>query len=333
MSSDPTDYGHLGHRYQVLVKNNTTGSEIVADRVQSIEPTLTSNLEKAFELGNVDPVGTATDPTEYRVVLEENLHNSELELLLAGKSPLGDTSFNLGDFLTNLDNYIYLLIRGNDDTILNELEYGSGALAELAWRFVQGGACTTTLTLNCKSGKLYTSGSLVHDSWGGLDTVSPGIIKGKDARLYLGGTTDPTHKVFRLQSFTLRATFPIQVVRELGNRTIVGYVIDTPDANLDFDLLDADHQPADVLTQLTTGYYDFGDLQEVDAAIRLYDPDLAQEAGNIVRAWKMENLRVATATVKRAQVRGLATQRYSMPIGKADTAGSAGVLCYVGDIT
>jgi len=313
-----------------LVKNNTSGSEVVADRVQSIEPTLTSNLEKAYELGNLDPVGTATDPTEYRVVIEENLHNSEVELLLAGKHQTA-TSYNLGDFLTNIDNFVYLLARDNDDNILNELEYGGGALAELVWRFVQGGACTTSLTLNCKSGKLYTSGSVVHDSWGGLDAVSPGIIKGKDARLYLGGDVDPTNIVYRLQAFTLRATFPIQVVRELGNRTVVGYVIDSPDATLDFDLLDADHQPADVLAALTSGYYDFGDLQEVDGAIRLYDPDLA-EASSAIRAWKLENLRTATATPKRAQVRGLATQRYSLPIGKADTEGSAGVLCYVGDI-
>jgi len=328
---DPTDVAHLGHRYQVLVKNETTSEEIVAHRVQSIEPTLTSNLEKAYELGTVDPVGTATDPTQYRVVLEDNLHNSELDLLLAGKDPTSGSTFTLGDFVTNIDNTVFLLIRGNDDEIINELVYGGGATAEVAWRFVRGAACRSTFTLNCKTGKLYTSGSLIHETWGDPDAVSPGIIKGKDARLYLGGTTDPTHKVYRLQSFTLRGTFPVQIVDELGNRTVVGVLVDSPDATLDFDLLDADHQPADILATLAAGAYDFKDLQEIDGAIRLYDPEAA-EGSSVIKAWKLENLRVATGTPKRAQVRGLATQRYSMSVGKADTADSGGVLVYAGDL-
>lgn len=331
--SDPTDAGHLGHRYQVLVYNATSGSTVVADRVQSIDPTFTSNLEKAYELGNADPVGTATDPTEFRVVVEENLHNSELDLLLAGKNPTSGSTFNLADFVTELANKVYLLSRDNAGTILNELMYDEAVLADLTWRFVQGGPCRSTFTLNGKLGKFYTSGSAPHVAWGALDTVSPGIIKGKDARLYLGGTTEPTNRVYRLQSFTLRATFPVQVVRELGNRALVGYVIDSPDATLDVELLSADVQPWDILANLVAGYYDFNDLQEVDGAIRLYDPaSSTQETADVIKAWKLENLRAATGTIQRAQVRGLATARISLTVGKADTSGTGGVIVYTEDL-
>lgn len=328
--TNPTDSGHLGHRYQVLVYNATSGSTIVADRVQSIDPTFTANLEKAYELGNPDPVGTATDPTEFRVAIEQNLYGSELELLLAGKNPTSGSSFNIADFLTELENKVYQLSRDNAGAILNELVYEDVVLADITWRFVQGGPCRTTFTLNGRLGKLYASGSAPHQQWGGFDTSSPGIIKGKDARLYLGGNAEPTNRIYRLQSFNLRATFPIQTVRELGNRELVGYLVDVPDATLDFELLSADHQPHDVLTNLITGYYDFNDLQEVDGAIRLYDPDSStQLTTDVIKAWKLENLRAATGTILRSQVRGMATTRYSLSIGKADTSDTGGVLVYV----
>jgi len=44
--TEPTDLAHFGHRYQVYVKNNETSEEVVADRVQSIDPRYTANLER-----------------------------------------------------------------------------------------------------------------------------------------------------------------------------------------------------------------------------------------------------------------------------------------------
>jgi len=235
--------------------------------------------------------------------------------------------------IANDDLTVYLLSRDNDGAIQNELEYDNGVTAEIAWRFVVGAACTTTFTINAALGKLYTSGSVIHDSWGAYDTTSPGIIKGKDAKITLGGTDVDTHRTYRLQSFTVRAAFPTESVRELGTRTLVGQLVGPPDVTVDFDLLSADQQPTSVLFGLTTGYYDLADPQEVDGTIRVYDPDETQEAGNIIKTFKMENLKVSAGTPIRAQVRGLATTRYTLTIGREDTENTGGLIVYTtGDL-
>jgi hypothetical protein len=331
---EPTDIAHFGHRYQVLVKNNETSEEVVADRVQSIEPRLTANLEKAYELGNPSAVGTATDPPEFTVVIEENLHNSEVDLVLAGKDPTSGSVYNAADFVTNDDIYVYLLARNNAGTVINELEYGGGVTAEIASRFQVGAPCTTTFSINSKTGKLYTSGSVIHSSWGAFDTTSPGIIKGKDARITLGGTDIDTYRTWRLQNFTVRLVFPIESASELGTRTLVGQLPGPPDVTVDFELLSADKQPADVLFPLTSGYYDFSNPNEISqATIRLYDPDEDQESANVLKAWVLENLRASGGTPIRAQTRGLATTRYSLSVSRETTSGSAGMIVYTaGDV-
>lgn len=326
--AEPSDIAHFGHRYQVLVLNNETSEEVVADRVQSVDPRFTANLEKAYELGNVAAVGTATDPPEFTVVIEENLHNSEVDLVLAGYDPTSGSSFNANDFVTNDDIYVYILSRDNDDAILNELEYSSGVTAEIAWRFQVGAACTTTFTINCKQGKLYTSGSVVHGSWGALDTTSPGIIKGRDARITLGGTDVVTNRTWRLQSFNVRCAYPIESVSELGTRTLVGQLAGPPDVTVDLELLSADAQPTDILYDLTAGYYDFAEPNEVSGTIRLYDPDLAQETANVLKAWVLENLRPSAGTPIRAQVRGLATTRYTLSVSRETTSDTGGMIVY-----
>jgi len=332
--TEPTDLAHFGHRYQVYVKNNETSEEVVADRVQSIDPRYTANLEKAYELGNPSAVGTATDPPEFTVVISENLHNSEVDLVLAGKDPSSGSSFDAADFVTNDDIYIYILVRDNDDTIQNELEYSGGVTAEIVWRFVVGGACTTDFTINCKQGKLYTSGSVVHDSWGAFDTTSPGIIKGRDAKITLGGTDVDDNRTWRLQSFMIRCAFPVEAVRELGTRTLVGQLVGPPDITCELELLSADAQPTSALFDLTTGYYDFAEPNLLaTSSIRVYDPEQAQETANVLKAWVLENLRAASGTPIRAQVRGLATTRYTLSVSKETTSGTAGLICYTtGDI-
>jgi len=336
MSFNPTDIARFGHRYQLHVRNNETAQEAVADRVQSADPRFTANLEKAYELGSVDPVGTATDPPEFTFVFEENLHNSEIDLILAGQDPTSGSSFCVGDLVEQDDIHLYLLSRDNNGNLTEELLYNDGVVAEMAWRFVVGGACTTTFTVNAKQGCLYTSGSptsgsgLIHTSWGGGDTTSPGIIKGKDARITLGGTVEATRRAFRLQSFTVRCAFPVQAVKELGTRTLVGQLVGPPDVTVDFDLLMADYQPTDVIAALSSGStcFDLTNLNEFDAAIRLYDPDQTQISANVLKAWHLENLRASAGTPMRAQVRGLATMRYSLTVGKATTVGCGGLKIY-----
>src|SRR3990167_10091325 len=98
--SNPVVTAMYGHRLGVYMLGSS-GSEIWVDRVQRVEPTQTLRTTPSYELGTVGKVGVTQEPAEYRVVLEDNLHNCELDFLLAGKipNPGGAQSYNLGDLL------------------------------------------------------------------------------------------------------------------------------------------------------------------------------------------------------------------------------------------
>src|SRR5258707_3914316 len=86
--SDPTTIALRGHRFGVYAKNTSSGSgPIWVDRVQSFDPTETIRTQDYYELGTVAKIGVTQDPAEYRIVLQKNMNNCELDFLLAGKNP------------------------------------------------------------------------------------------------------------------------------------------------------------------------------------------------------------------------------------------------------
>ncbi|MFA4987964.1 MAG: hypothetical protein WC712_15400, partial [Candidatus Brocadiia bacterium] len=222
--SNPSDVGRLGHRFQALFAHATSGKSAVADRVQRFEPAIRTNTEVYNELGNLDPVGSASDAPEFRVSVEEYVHNCELDLLLAGKDPASDTAWNLVSYVNNGVVTAYLLERDNSDVVQGELEIGNCVVSEIQWSWQMGQPITARYTLEGRAGKRYNAANVVHDTWGAFDTSSPGAIKIKDARLFLMGVT-AGYRVYRLQSFTLRTAYRTQVVREAGNRSLVGVVV------------------------------------------------------------------------------------------------------------
>lgn len=336
MPSNPIDVARLGHRYQVRVQHMGSGRTLVASRIQRADPVGRYNTEVYHELGTVDPTGSASESPEFVVTLEENVHNAELDLLLAGKSAIA-TTFNVADFINNSKLNVFILERDNDGNIQGEVEFDQGVLSEVQYQWRMGQPIVATYTINCRLGGRWKAADAPHynaNTWGTQDLVSAGGIKVKDARLFLGGTAAGS-RMYRLQTMTLRTQFRTTIVRELGSRALVGAVVEPPDTTLDFDLDAADYQPDDIVfafQNTPTAYYDYTAPQQLgDSAIRIYDPTAA-EGSSVLRAWKLENLYPASASPIAAQVRGVATKRYSFMLPKATTAGSGGVLCFVGDI-
>lgn len=332
--ANPSDVARLGHRYQLRAEHTGSARTLVASRVQNVEPSHNHNTEVFNQLGGVDPAGKASESPEFRITFEELVHSVAMDLLLAGKAANG-TSWNLFDYINNSLLKFYVLERNNSNAVIGERAYENAVVAEIQWRWQVGQAIQAMYTIDARLARHWAAAFVPHGSWGAFDTTSPGGIKAKDARLFLGGTTSG-YRMYRVQSMTLRATFRDNPVKELGSRPLVGYVVEPPTTMLDIDIAAADQQPDDYLFEPVGSpvqYYDYVNPIDFGAsAIRIYDPD-ASEGASVLRSWKLENLTLARANPIRAQVRGLATKRYSFMIPKAATAETGGVLMYAGDLS
>lgn len=326
--ADPSNVALYGFLSQVWLKNTTTGSEIVVDRVQSFEPTGSFNTQEYRELGRKGLIGVTQDAPEYRVSIEQNLNNSlELDYVLAGKSiaPVGVQTYTMGDLLAyagKLD--AYLLKRDQAGSILNEHLISGCTVSELAFRFSVGSAIMQSVSLIGTSGKLYKTASAVH-SWGTLNDTALGGVHGKDARIWFTSGSTASGRAFRIQNMNLRVSFPAVFVRELGRRSLVGTLMDSPTVSLDFDLLAADDQPTEKFFTDATTYYDLDQpTSPFNAFIRVFDPT-STEGVNVIKSFKVDNVVPVSHTPIRSQVRGLSTARYSLISSKEAVADNGGL--------
>jgi len=167
-----------------------------------------------------------------------------------------------------------------------------------------------------------------------LDSTSIAGARGKEARIWFGSAgsaPDAAERAYRLQSFNIRATPPVQSVRELGRRNLVGKLLEPWDVTVDFDVAAADEQPHDKFFAAIAAGYDLTDTERQHIFIRLYDPDLAEAAG-VIRAWEVHNCRPTATTPVRAQVRGLSTYRYTLTSELEAVTDSGGMVVYKGDL-
>lgn len=327
--TNPTNVGIYGFNVSPIIFNSSTGSTAAVDRVQSMEPSFTIPSNPYYELATKGKIGTTQGPPEFRVNIEQNQTNSmEAEFLMAGKNiaPVGAQSYNMGDLLTQAGNLsAYALIKNQDGTIYGEQEYTGLSVAEVSYRFTIGGAIMQTFGFVGRQGRFYVP-AVTHGSFYPGDTTSLGGIHGKDTRVSLTAGSTQAAQGWRIQNFNLRVTFPTVHVRELGNRTIAGTLSDSPDVNMDFDLLLADQQPADKFFTLTGGYYDYQNpVAAFNGYIRVFLPTDA-EGLTVVKMFKIENLLPTAHTPIRAQVRGLSTVRYTTVMSREGTANSGGVI-------
>lgn len=77
------------------------------------------------------------------------------------------------------------------------------------------------------------------------DATVPAAIKGKNIPITIG-----VEQMYRVQSVTIRGTFPNTKIMEMGNTSIVGYITDPPDVTGDLSVMDTDNE---IVALLTTG--------------------------------------------------------------------------------
>ncbi len=78
-----------------------------------------------------------------------------------------------------------------------------------------------------------------------IDSTIPAAIRGKDVPVLIG-----TNNIERVQSVTIRGTFPNTVVKEMGNDSVVGTIVQVPEVTGDISVLDTDTQ---LIALFTTG--------------------------------------------------------------------------------
>lgn len=324
--SDPVMIAAYGHRFGLVARNNSSGSQVWVDRVQRAEPNITGRIGKYYEIGRVGSVGVTQDPFDFRVVVEQNMASLEFDFLLAGKIPnaSGPQQYHLGNMLGQNIQF-YLAGRNDAGTIDKVIEVTGCRIAEIQWQFTIRDAITKTFTLDGTQGKWYTSGFPV-SVWGPFDDSSPGGIHGKEARIWFTSGSLASTRQFRLQRFNIRATFPVEQPSELGRRDKVGVISDSPDVTIDFDILTTDDQPLDKLfTSMGSGWNLNQPSALFNAYVRVFDPEMS-EAASVLEMIRLENCRFSQGVPTRAQVRGLATMRYSLTVSKETTADSGGLV-------
>lgn len=333
--TNPTDFAMLGHRTGLYMDYAGSLTNWI-DRLQSLEPGFNAGTEVYNELGNVDPVGFAQDPVDFTLTFSQNMFNSvDSDFLMAGKDPSTATSFSMADILSaNGNSHAYILYRSNTGTTTPQswLAMRKLTVAELSYSFAVRQPSMFSPRLQAPTGRWYTANptdlSAAVGSWGTADTTSAGAIRGRDARITIGNG-----QVYRLQSFNIRAAFPITKVEELGTRAAVGYIGDVPDISIDFEMLLADaSQPHNQWAPATgsPSYLDFNNLTGGSMVyVNLYSPSAA-EAVTAVRGWRLENVVAVSSTPARSQVRGLSTVRYSLRVSEAATAGTGGMTVFRG---
>lgn len=86
----------------------------------------------------------------------------------------------------------------------------------------------------------------VGNNWVGvLDNTIPAAIRGKNIPV-----TIATNDIERVQSVTIRGTFPNEVIKEMGNTSVVGTITQVPEVTGDISVLDTDME---LIALFTTG--------------------------------------------------------------------------------
>jgi len=168
---------------------------------------------------------------------------------------------------------------------------------------VSGGTTETILAVyHTQSGVL---------SWSDIsDSTVPVAIRGKNVPVTIG-----VEHMYRVQSVTIRGTFPNTKVVEMGNISVVGYVVDPPDISGDITVLDTDNE---IVALLTTGSKDDSDgygeygVSEYEERTLALEVQLKDPADNttIRKTVRIPNMRI-TSDGTTANVGGQLTQTFS----------------------
>lgn len=172
----------------------------------------------------------------------------------------------------------------------------------------------TTLTVsgatteNCLAVYHTSSGVL---SWEDIsDGTVPAAIRGKNIPVTIG-----VEHMYRVQSVTIRGTFPNTKVTEMGNTSVVGYIVDPPDISGDITVLDTDNEIVALLTTGTKddadGYGEYGVDEYEERALQLsVQLKLPSDNTTIQKTVRIPSMRI-TSDGTSANVGGQLTQTFS----------------------
>lgn len=105
------------------------------------------------------------------------------------------------------------------------------------------------------------------------DSSIPAAVRGKDIPVYIDAG-----RIDRVQSVTIRGTFPVERIEEMGNANVAGYITQVPQVTGDITVLDTD---LELIALLTTGDANSADVEfqlceytadGIDLEIRILDP-------------------------------------------------------------
>ncbi len=142
------------------------------------------------------------------------------------------------------------------------------------------------------------------------DASIPAAIRGKNVPVTIG-----IESQYRVQSVTLRGTFPNTKITEMGSISVVGYVVDPPDITGDISVLDVDNE---LVSLLTTGDKDDGDgygefgVSEYEERTLQLDIVIKRPSDNVtvLKTIRVPSIRI-TSDGTTANVGGQLTQTFS----------------------
>lgn len=126
------------------------------------------------------------------------------------------------------------------------------------------------------------------------DATVPAAIRGKNIPIEILG-----NHMYRVQSVTIRGTFPNTKIAEMGNTSVVGYVVDPPDITGDISVMDTDNEIVSLLTTGTIndadGYGEFGvnEYEERTLQIDIIIKDPADDS-TVLKTIRVPKMRITS---------------------------------------
>ena len=170
---------------------------------------------------------------------------------------------------------------------------------------------TVTISGACVSGiiAVYHSDSYTDMTWTDQvrDSTIPAAIRGKNVPIRIA-----TNQMDRVQSVTIRGTFPNTRIEEMGNINIVGYIVDPPDITGDLTVLDTDFEIIALLCEGsisdTDTEYNVTEYEERTLALRV---ELLDPADNttVLKTIRIPGMRI-TSEGTTGNVGGQVTQTF-----------------------
>ncbi len=142
------------------------------------------------------------------------------------------------------------------------------------------------------------------------NSTVPAAIRGKNIPVTIG-----VEDMYRVQSVTIRGTFPNTKVAEMGNTSVVGYIVDPPDVSGDITVLSTDTEIVALLTTGTIadadGFGEFG-VDEYEERTLALGITLRDPADNVTiqKSIQIPYMRI-TSDGTTANVGGQLTQTFS----------------------